>query len=156
MRIAGALSNFFSLSPLFNTCWTWPNFGGNAKAFIGPTDFVSGYVPTTQEHMGFYVDSVTGTETYYTSNGNGSSQTTTNITGSISGAGTQGLISAIMTSGTNIKFYEGQTLLATHTTNLPTGNPDYPGVIIVNNASGNTTDNTLTLNLGYTFGYKIA
>ena len=74
----------------------------------------------TQNHIAFGGDVVTGTLTLYSSNGNGSTQTRSDDTASIT-MGKPTFIRATMTGTTDIKFYADATLISTHTTNLPTG-----------------------------------
>lgn len=72
------------------------------------------------KHIGFLFCFLGGTLTVYASNADGSTQTTTDVTASYTG-GQAGVYRCTVTSGTNVKFYIDGVLVATHTTNLPTG-----------------------------------
>jgi hypothetical protein len=133
----------FSLSPQFSVLMRYVDSLGTNDVFVGMSDFVSGYIPTTQEHIGFWLDCNAGTMTSYATNANGTTQTTSSFTGITEGY--NGLYTAIMDGSTNCKFYYGTTLKATHTTNLPSGNPDYQCHFMNNNAAGTTNDNAIQL-----------
>ena len=103
-----------------------------ASAFFGIDGDYYTYDPTTYKSMGFQVDIVAGVETIYAYNTDGTAGTKTDVTTACEatdgfGWNTtyQNLYSIIMTSGTDIKFYCNGTLVATHTTNLPSGGLTY-------------------------------
>jgi len=74
--------------------------------------------PPTTQYFGFKV--VNGT--LYAVHSNGSTETTTQITGITLDA--KNLYRAVMDSGNNIKFYVNGVLKATHSSNLPSGEED--------------------------------
>jgi hypothetical protein len=62
----------------------------------------------------------------YASNADGTTQTSTDITGSYVWEGKFQLCSVVMTGTTSIDFYVSGTKVATHTTNIPTaGSAEY-------------------------------
>lgn len=95
---------------------------------------------TTTKHIGFFIDIGAGAVAgVYASNANGSAQTLTDVTGSFP-SWTQVNWLRIVLSATDVKFYINKTLVATHTTNLPTG--AFTGFYVhlgVKNNSGETT-----------------
>lgn len=104
-------------------------FGGNGTA---PTQATGAY---TVKHMGFILD---GTK-IYASNADGTTQTTTELTGVTLTA--TNVYRVVQDSGTNIKFYVNGVLKATHTTNLPSGaSSDIAMTVGVHNDSGDSTD----------------
>jgi len=73
------------------------------------------------EHMGFILVGASNVvATFEASNANGTTSTQTDIKASVNEDANL-RCSAVMTSGTNIKFYVDSVILATHTTNLPSG-----------------------------------
>jgi hypothetical protein len=70
----------------------------------------------TVKHAGFILDGAV----IYASNADGSAQTKTDVSSGLT-LNTVNDYAIIMDSGTNIKFYVNGTLVATHTTNLPSG-----------------------------------
>jgi hypothetical protein len=93
------------------------SYNTEQDAFWGFAPFaaVPADATATDEHMGFYVQD----GTLYASNGSGSAQTKTQITGiTITDVNAYRFI---FDNGTNIKFYVNEVLKATHTTNLPSG-----------------------------------
>lgn len=85
-------------------------FGTGANMYNGGTAY-------TSRHLGFRI---AGT-TVYATNANNTTETTTDITASVTLTNTPQDWMWIFTTGTNCKFYWNGTLLATHTTNLPSG-----------------------------------
>lgn len=81
------------------------------------------YSLVTRKNAGFYVDVVSGTNTAYTTNSSGTTQTSTNVTATM-GLDSSSVFYVYRTevqAGVDIKFYRNGTLLATHTTNMPSG-----------------------------------
>lgn len=98
----------------------------------------------TAKHMGFIFGIVSGVVTVWASNANGSTQTKTDVTASWTG-GQTGIFRATMTSGTNIKFYIDGVLVATHTTNNPTGALSVTSSIYNDLDAGNTSSNGMEI-----------
>lgn len=93
-------------------------------------------VPTnsasTNRHIGFIVED----DTLYATNANGTTQTKTDVTSGITLTDSN-QYRVIWDAGTSAKFYINDTLVATHTTNLPSGTSDTPGIFIgIRNESG--------------------
>lgn len=89
----------------------------------------------TSKHFGFILDSTV----LDASNANGSTQTTTDISSGL----TLALLHdwrIVSDSGTNHKFYVSGVLKATHTTNLASGDLDFPMELYIKNDVGDTTD----------------
>lgn len=85
----------------------------------------------TAKHIGFYLQD----GTMYASNANGTTQTTTDISASITITNMNDL-RFVYDTGVNIKFYVNDTLVATHTTNLPaTAGGNFPAPVFFLNAS---------------------
>ena len=83
------------------------------------------------KHIGFYLQD----GTMYASNANGTTQTTTNISASITITNMNDL-RFVYDTGVNILFYVNDTLVATHTTNLPaSAGGNYPAPVFFLNAS---------------------
>lgn len=98
----------------------------SSEAFLGTIDrapSVKSVIPLskTARHVGFFVEEVAGTRACYASNADGTTQTSTNITVQI--ADDAWLQYYIDFDGVNdiIRYYINGTLVATHTTNIPTG-----------------------------------
>lgn len=130
---SGAGSNndndFFNYNPIF-VWWGGLDIDTNSNheammAFGGRSNAtnMSGF-----KTVGFTSDNDASTTYLYAFNDSGSSTTQTAVTKPAGGWGTNvGLyarLHAVMTSGTDIKFYVNGTLEATHTTNLPSGRLD--------------------------------
>lgn len=98
----------------------------------------------TAKHMGFIFGIVSGVVTVWASNANGSTQTKTDVTASWTG-GQTGIFRATMTSGTNIKFYIDGVLVATHTTNNPTGALSVTSSIYNDLDAGNISNNGMEI-----------
>ena len=115
-------------------CDFWLTMGWVGNASNAP-------IMATANWVGFKYRKATGTTAIavYTTHCDGTNaEVTTDVTASVS-AGSPVLLSAVMTSGTNIKFYANGTLIATHTTNLPSGGLAYgPMVGAVLNRTGGT------------------
>jgi hypothetical protein len=97
---------------------------------------------STIKHFGFILDGAV----LYASNANGTTQTKTDVSSGITVTNTL-FLKAIMDSGTNIKFYINGTLVATHTTNLPSGDTHTNRLWCssIKNDAGTTTDRSLYL-----------
>ena len=87
------------------------------------------------------------TEKWYASNANNTTQTTTDITSSIA-LDEDYMRVSIAKSLTDIKYYVDGVLVATHTTNLPTGNNSGGGGALVV-GGGNTGIQLGTANIIY-------
>lgn len=112
LTTAWGKSFFLSFNAGFNRTANQVAFMG-----IGGPDLAS--TADTTHHIGFFVS---GTS-IYASNGDGSTQTITDITAA-AGTPTMSIENTYQieyTSGSNIKFSVNGTLCATHTTNLPSG-----------------------------------
>lgn len=127
--IQNLLSIDFSLIAGFSANIQWsPNHTTlTNSSVIGIGDWISGNAGTainyTAKHIGFYADMISGgTCTVYASNGNGTTQTKTAID-TITPATSTNYVLKFLHDGTSIKFYADGELVATHTTNLPTGIP---------------------------------
>lgn len=133
--------SLFDMNPEVGMEMMWGDQGGTSDAFTGITSFEAGWVPNTIKHIGIWMDNNAGTETWYATNADGNSRTTTEITGVAHSTAYTFYI--VYDSGTSIKFYLNGVLKATHTTNLPTGAPDYRFYSILDNADGTTNANTM-------------
>lgn len=95
-----------------------------SESFFGTVDQemnVAGDIPFTKtaKHIGIYRTTGSGASTFTASNANGTTQTSTTFTGPTNDKYASWRID--FTAGSDIKFYLNGTLVATHTTNLPTG-----------------------------------
>lgn len=110
-----------------------------STAYIGPN--TSGV--SVDKHIGFILDQTV----LYASNASGTTQTRTDISSGLT-LTEFSLYRAVMDGSTNVKFYVDQTLKATHTTNLPTGDfgTAYFGGGIDNDAGVTTARN---MNISY-------
>jgi hypothetical protein len=106
---------------------------------VGPPTVKNGAYNSA--HIGFYANIAVGAiNVFNASNASGSAQTKTDVKASLTWTNNTWL-RAKMTSGTNVKYYIGKTLVATHTTNLPTGGyGNFPASIGVKNEAGEVTD----------------
>ena len=113
---SGALSlaNTWGIDASFITVCTLVDVA-EFDAFVGLHGAAT-TVPTTAKHIGFYFDN----GTIYASNANDTTQTTTNVSAGITVTNLNSYRFE-WNNGTNIKFYINDTLVATHTTNLPSG-----------------------------------
>lgn len=74
----------------------------------------------TKSRVGWDIIKTSGTVAVWAACADGTTETKTDITSSLSISITFGLqLNAVLTSGTSVKYYENGTLLATHATNLP-------------------------------------
>jgi len=92
---------------------------GNRNIFLGIEDggfgtSVPGAATSTADHIGFFIHDTS----VYASCANGSTQTKTDISGSVTETN-YNVYRIVLDAGTSVKFYVNGTLLATHTTNLP-------------------------------------
>jgi hypothetical protein len=78
----------------------------------------------TGDHYGFIIDDAT----IYASNADGTTQTRTDISGSVTFTN-YNTYRIVFDAGTSVSFYVNDVLVATHTTNLPDA-PDGAGVVI--------------------------
>jgi len=103
----------------------------NMDAFIGfgsdtcSTGGIDADATSTDRHIGFYWQD----GTCYASNADGTTQTKTDISASFTYT-VWNTYKIVNDAGTNIKFYVNNVLLATHTTNLPSGNNAGGGLAI--------------------------
>lgn len=90
------------------------------ESFFGLGNFAitGGSLTYTIDQMGFKIIYAAGTAVLSATNANGSSETATDITAGNTVTAALRYV-AVKDSTTNIKFYVGSTLEATHTTNLP-------------------------------------
>lgn len=88
--------------------------GDNSMAPSNPTDGVA-----TNQHVGFIVED----DKLYASNADGTTQTSTEITGTSIAAANSYRVE--FTAASTIEFYVNGTLEATHSTNLPTGTSNF-------------------------------
>ncbi len=94
---------------------------GTAKdIFVGVTQSPETTIPNdatfTGRHYGFFIDDTT----LYASNANGTTQTRTDLTASVT-ITNMNTYRIVIDAGTDVEFYVNDVLLATHTTNLPSG-----------------------------------
>lgn len=111
-----------------NVSWFLLGVGGgpdNAAALVG-------------KHAGFILD----TTVLYASNASGTTQTTTDISSGVT-MNVHNTFRALGNGSTNFTYYVNATLKATHTTNLPTGIPERPWTVGVNNDTGVTTSRSM-------------
>ena len=106
----------------------------------------------TTKHAGFIITVNSGTVIIYASNATGSVQTKTDVTGSYTI--TNNLrFRTVVTSGTDVKFYINGTLVATHTTNLPSGaqttSPYLCGMLLTNTSAQNVTASVSMFSIGF-------
>lgn len=91
----------------------------------GAVDDGAGNLDNNLKHLGFVAKVVGGAYKIYATNANGSAQTLTDITAYYSSVypspQSYANFTAIFTPGVDIKFYINGALVATHTTNLPSG-----------------------------------
>ena len=107
-------SIIFEDTAFSDTYYGWFAMGG------GDTDSL--LLSDTDKYVAFYVDVVAGVDTFKAINCNGISKTETTIVGvdlTISHS-----FDIIVTSGVNVKFLVDGSVVATHTTNLPSGARD--------------------------------
>lgn len=86
----------------------------------------AGSLTVTRRHFGFIMKNNNGTAELYATNANGTTQTTTLITGGGTTVDSNATsLYAQMTSSSQILFYVNGVLKATHSTNLPSGTPSF-------------------------------
>jgi hypothetical protein len=144
------MSAYFHVAPLGDA--------GDHKMFIGygaswetPSD-----AGTTYKLIGFRFVRDAGATIVYAVNSSGTTETTTNVTSSLDGfsAGdyNKPTLFWYKVSATDIKFYHNFTLVATHTTNLPSGAATETksglGILVTNNSDG-TSNNLLYIKQAY-------
>lgn len=100
--------------------------GGTAWSLAGSGTALS--LAANQRQMGFSLAITLGVGVVNAYNSTTSAATTSDISANTSSDNAANndaydKLVAVMTSGTNIKFYANNTLVATHTTNLPSGQP---------------------------------
>lgn len=125
---SGTLSGFWNRNPQISGTWRISNTTGYYVAWMLAGALNTYGIPSTagaltQSHMGFILVVDGGGSvvvSFDCSNANGTTQTTTDIKASVTETALNSCAS-IMDSGTNIKYYVDGTLMATHTTNLPSG-----------------------------------
>jgi hypothetical protein len=155
----GITNNIWDKNPRFFAHYSELGDNSDHKTFLGigadwstPSD--SG---ASRKLIGFRILRSSSTTVVYAVNGNASSETATDVTSSLDGFSAADnnkptLFWIDMTSGTSIKFYHNFTLVATHTTNLPSGaltSVSYgPGVFNYNNSAG-TVSNTAYIKQAY-------
>lgn len=133
--------NLYEEDPVFNFVFSHIKAASSSsRAFLGSHLQAYNAKPSlTSKHLGIMIQTTSGTATFYASNSNGTTQTTTDITAYVNSTTSNSKIDKVhieMTSGTNIKFWVNNTLVATHTTNLPTGTDGNNGTILLANMSG--------------------
>lgn len=125
--------------------------GTGGKTLLG-THASPNTVPfsSTAQHVAVLGSVTSGVSTWLASNSSGTTQTSTNITAYMNSANSSSVTDKLfidMTSGTNIKFYANNTLVATHTTNLPSGlgNGDGRWLVATSQNNGMATNQTLDI-----------
>jgi hypothetical protein len=84
------------------------------NVFIGINSSTASHSPTTGRHFGFIIDNAS----IVASNADGTTQTITSVSATVT---SRNKYRIVKNGTTNIQFYINDTLVATHTTNLPTG-----------------------------------
>ena len=95
-------------------------------------------------HIGFYLQDAT----LYASNANGTTQTRTDVSSGIT-LTNNNYYRFVYDAGTDIKFYINDTLVATHTTNMPTSSVNDDPILIHWVAVGASGDKTLEFKNNY-------
>jgi len=117
---------------------------------IGPVELVAGGINYNTNHdYGFKERRISGSSTWSVTNAQGTTETATSVGSNFD----QVILNAQKTSTTNIKFYRDQTLIATHTTNLPTSTANsiaVPYIAISNAATATRSARNFT-----SFNYSI-
>jgi len=106
----------------------------------------SGFSGTGRDWFGFRVVYTAGTPVLYATNGNNGTETQTDVTSGITLTNFNEF-SAVMTTGTDIKFYINGTLVATHTTNLPSATDD--SAYFQTGVSNTGTADEVAIRVGY-------
>jgi hypothetical protein len=137
------VGNFFNWSPELQTQLKFTNTTAsdfNSFIILGPSRPTQGTTTLTAKHMGFILRGTT----LYATNGSGSAQTTTDVSSGITLTGHHSL-RCVQNGSTDIKFYINGVLVATHTTNLPSGTFSNPGMVVgIQNDVGVTQGRQMT------------
>ena len=104
--------------------------GDKGDLFLG-LHSAAATIPTTARHIGFFIDAGVA----YTSSSDGTTQETTDISSSITLTSLNNL-RFVFDAGTSIKFYVNDTLVATHTTKIPSSDNDVPAIHLRGTGSG--------------------
>jgi len=137
-----ANDEIFDLNPVFSAIIRPTTLTGDTIFYA---TFGSNVKPTAgTESFGFRISVVSGTATLQAVYDDGTTLTSDNITFTVV-SGNLIRLSAVMVSGSFIKFYVDGVLKSTGTTNLPSGNVDnkYLG-FGVDNEAGDTTDRDIS------------
>lgn len=141
-------SNPFGISNVFstNTTATASSAEGQIWSWVGAPTVTTNTLSLITTHFGFRGEVIASTESAGASNANATTETYTEFQANFSLAAFYPILHAYQNGTTNIKYYGGATLLATHTTNLPT--------VASNNwmSCGVTNDNTADT-IGQTFPF---
>ena len=93
---------------------------GNGNAYIRFLKSNNTYTSLTDKQCGYKFIKTSGSIVTSATNADGTTETATNVTPSLANAMTSGnVLHVVSADGTNLKYYNEGTLLATHTTNLP-------------------------------------
>jgi len=124
--------------------WWWNTGAGSGCAYFMLLTATGGQPASTSSvytgaHIGFITDSsaAAGVTKLYASNADGTTQTRTDVSASASTTATWYRLKVVFDSGTNVKFYIDGALVATHTTNMPSGNVTVPLLSIGSYVSNN-------------------
>lgn len=155
-RIQSGHGNFITYvaaeSHFVTSWWDSAAPGADGERYVGTGNLADSGTALvfTVDQYGFKNITASSTSTIGTTNGNGTSETATSFTPD--GFTTDNVIwLATRTSTTNVVFYEGGTLHATSTTNLPrNAQTEHELHAIANNA--NTTERMRTSIRNYTYG----
>lgn len=142
--------DFYDKNPEMNVDinYTAGSATGDGRIWFGDTGDTSAPAQTlTTKSMFIMADTVSGTITWYAVNANGTTNTNTSLAGITSAQ--QNCWRIVKNGTTNIKFYCNYTLVATHTTNLPSGDCAATSWLVmgIDNDAGDTT--TRTAQFGY-------
>lgn len=100
---------------------------GSAFWGMGNVTTAASGITFTPRHIGFKVIYVASTATSSATNADGTTETATSFTNT--GVTNHQFYHAVRDGSTNIKYYLNQTLVATHTTNMPTGATSSDGFV---------------------------
>lgn len=114
--------SIFDKNPIYSFTMNADGVGSSTEwkcySVLGTVGSASSVTPTSA-HVGFAIHDNLGSHEIICTNANGTAETTTVSTAyNISNFNH---FTAVVTSGVNIKYYVNGTLIATHTTNLPSG-----------------------------------
>lgn len=112
------IANVFSTN-LANTALGTTTY--QSWSWCGVATIATNTLSLTTNHFGFRTDKTAGTSTGGATNANGTTETFTEFQATLSLAAFYNVLVAYQNVTTNIKYYGTTSLLATHTTNLPTG-----------------------------------